>query len=169
MKNSALVALREAVARWMVRNSDNLLQKSNFVKGLLQTLPGLKYIFAQAWVGIHRTRLPHRWVDALKGQSIHSIAVATDSNEPSEFDGFDAWEQSEKRREFDPGFEDKQPVPEPTLRRASILRLNMSNRSRIGLPAGSMRPRPAEFREFPVSGRVRYRSMRRQSQNAAAG
>lgn len=140
MKNSALSGLREAVAQWMVCNSDELFQKPTFARSLLQTLPGLKYMFAKAWVGIRRTRLPHRWVDALRGEPISSIAVATDSDEPADFDGFDAWEQSAKRRELDPGFNDKG-APDPTPPQTKSVRFLENNYSKVDPLADLMRRR----------------------------
>lgn len=104
MKNDALSGLRQAVIRWVVYKSDDLLQTSMFVTSLLQRFPGFKYMFAKAWADIRRTHLPHGWADALEGQSIRSIAVITDSDDPADFDGFDAWEQRAQRQNLDPGW-----------------------------------------------------------------
>jgi hypothetical protein len=70
MKNDALSGLRQAVIRWVVYKSDELLQRSTFVRKLLQRFPGFKYMFAKAWADIRRTHLPHRWADALHGEPI---------------------------------------------------------------------------------------------------
>lgn len=104
MKNDELSGLRYIVAQWVVYKSDTLLQRSAFMRRLLQRYPGFKYTFAKVWVNIRHTRLLHGWVDILDKVPIHVTAVATDSDDPADFDGFNAWEQDRQRQSLDPDY-----------------------------------------------------------------
>ncbi|KEF62819.1 uncharacterized protein A1O9_00792 [Exophiala aquamarina CBS 119918] len=141
MTNPSLSGLRQHVAKWMVCHSDELLQRSPLVRSLLRMLPGFKYMFAKAWAEIRPTRLPHRWVDALEGKSIRSIAIATASDDPADFDGFDAWEQSAKRRKLDPSYDEKKPALDPAPTQTKSVRFLESNYPRVDPLTDLMRPR----------------------------
>jgi hypothetical protein len=109
--------LRYTAARWVVLRSDEFFTRSSFMRELLQRFPGFKYTFAKVWVSTWRTRLPHGWVDTLHKVPIRVTAVDTDSDDPADFDGFNAWDQDAKRQMLDPDYvqpNSEQPNPAPT-------------------------------------------------------
>ncbi|KAK5061168.1 hypothetical protein LTR84_007710 [Exophiala bonariae] len=117
MKNKYLSHLRYTAAKWVVLRSDEFFTRSSFMRELLQRFPGFKYTFAKVWVNTWRTRLPHGWVDTLHKVPIRVTAVDTDSDDPADFDGFNAWEQDENRQMLDPDYvqpNSEQPKPAPT-------------------------------------------------------